>query len=555
MFSAIIGLGVALAGVTDCNGNGIDDAIDRAGITPVAYWRFEADSGTYADSGPNGLDGTPTNAQPIADVPVGSVPRTNAANITSGLLGGDGFVTVSDTDGLLSFGGESFTVEAWVRVDEISDTSGPNQRQFLVQKKGLTAPGRTQDYSILVQGGDVSGSVSQNFGKTSGFSGREIVVLFGSGSSVWSVTSFLQIRTPGWHAVSVAYDGASGDVRFGVNGVYQTIGTAGPGHTTNPGPLLIGAHTNASGAYNQFLRGAVDEVRIADAFLPLEELLASYEFGDCNGNGILDVCDIADGVSQDCDGNGQPDECDLLGNDCDGNGIPDQCDPDCNENGVADACDIAAGTSADCQPDGIPDECQLDDRFNLFYDSGFVRIVWRADVPNMAWLNQFNVVDNAGLVEGIEVLFGIMPIGTEVGVYVWSDPNGDGNPIDAQVLWSDTVLVEQTDQISLIPVPDVDVGGTGASFFLGFTVPVTEEDFPAALDIEGVPGPERSWGIGGPHAGAGHRLQRQRHSRRLRHRVRGQRGPRRQRHSRRVRSGLQRQWRAGRVRHRRGHEQ
>ncbi len=204
MFSAIIGLGVALAGVTDCNGNGIDDAIDRAGITPVAYWRFEAGSGTYADSGPNGLDGTPTNAQPIADVPVASVPRTNAANITSGLLGGDGFVTVSDTDGLLSFGGESFTVEAWVRVDEISDTSGPDQRQFLVQKKGLTAPGRTQDYSILVQGGDVFESSSQNFGKTSGFSGREIVVLFGSGSSVWSVTSFLQIRTPGWHAVSVA---------------------------------------------------------------------------------------------------------------------------------------------------------------------------------------------------------------------------------------------------------------------------------------------------------------------------------------------------------------
>ena len=95
--------------------------------------------------------------------------------------------------------------------------------------------------------------------------------------------------------------------------------------------------------------------------------------GDCNGNEVLDECDIADGTSTDLNGNGEPDECepDCNGNrvpddldvaqavseDCQLNGIPDECESDCNENGVPDDCDIAVGTSLDCQPNGIPDEC------------------------------------------------------------------------------------------------------------------------------------------------------------------------------------------------------
>jgi len=43
--------------------------------------------------------------------------------------------------------------------------------------------------------------------------------------------------------------------------------------------------------------------------------------------------------------------------------IPDPCDPmlgsDCNGNGVLDDCDIASGVSQDLSGDGIPDECQL----------------------------------------------------------------------------------------------------------------------------------------------------------------------------------------------------
>ena len=33
---------------------------------------------------------------------------------------------------------------------------------------------------------------------------------------------------------------------------------------------------------------------------------------DCNGNGVLDSCDIANGTSTDANGNGVPDDCDVL---------------------------------------------------------------------------------------------------------------------------------------------------------------------------------------------------------------------------------------------------
>ena len=50
---------------------------------------------------------------------------------------------------------------------------------------------------------------------------------------------------------------------------------------------------------------------------------------DCNGDGIPDAAQIADGSACDCNGNGIP-----------------------------DSCEIAAGTAADANHDGIPDSCQ-----------------------------------------------------------------------------------------------------------------------------------------------------------------------------------------------------
>ena len=70
--------------------------------------------------------------------------------------------------------------------------------------------------------------------------------------------------------------------------------------------------------------------------------MGAFEFGDCNGNGVFDARDLADGTSRDCTGNG----------------IPDECESDCNGNGIADSCDIAGGTSQDFNANGVPTECE-----------------------------------------------------------------------------------------------------------------------------------------------------------------------------------------------------
>jgi len=87
---------------------------------------------------------------------------------------------------------------------------------------------------------------------------------------------------------------------------------------------------------------------------------------DCNGNGLLDSCEIGNGTVTDCNLNGRPDLCDLAfgAPDCNANGLVDSCEiasgivPDCNLNGIPDLCDIALG-SPDCNGNGKPDSCDL----------------------------------------------------------------------------------------------------------------------------------------------------------------------------------------------------
>ena len=102
---------------------------------------------------------------------------------------------------------------------------------------------------------------------------------------------------------------------------------------------------------------------------------------DCNGNGVLDECDVATETSADCNDNGIPDECDpqldcnnngvqdicdvaaSTSDDCNTNEVPDECEPqlDCNNNGAQDICDLATESSPDCNLNEIPDECDVAD--------------------------------------------------------------------------------------------------------------------------------------------------------------------------------------------------
>jgi len=79
-----------------------------------------------------------------------------------------------------------------------------------------------------------------------------------------------------------------------------------------------------------------------------------FEVIDCNGSGLLDICDI------DCLHTGEPGGgiCEFAISPCIGEPECGTISLDCNENLQPDECDIAGGISEDCNNDGIPDECQ-----------------------------------------------------------------------------------------------------------------------------------------------------------------------------------------------------
>ncbi|MDH3626604.1 MAG: hypothetical protein OES25_02980 [Acidobacteriota bacterium] len=109
--------------------------------------------------------------------------------------------------------------------------------------------------------------------------------------------------------------------------------------------------------------GALDACEIANATstdLNLNGIADDCEL-DCNGNLAPDDYDLAQGISLDCNANLIPDECDVVtvSLDCNGNIVPDECEIDCNSNSVPDDCDIVAMTSLDCDGNVIPDECDL----------------------------------------------------------------------------------------------------------------------------------------------------------------------------------------------------
>ncbi len=438
-----------------------------------AYWRFEGPAGaTVIDSGPFGLDGTRNTGPSFSkDIPVSAIPISGDANTLSLDLGWvdssrGGNFTVPDDDLLLSMGYEDFTVEAWVRIDSLSDTSDGHQRQVLLQKKRDSDEDQYLDYMLLVQRGALE--PSPNYGKDSGHTGRELQLVFGSGAALWGITSNLELDDNAWHFVSVALSVAAGEVRFGIDDSFETIAFEDNGRVINDGPLQVGSHQGRTGQDNHFLRGAIDELRISRGFLEPEQLL-SASMPDCNGNGIWDGLDISAGTSGDCNDNDNPDEC-----------------------------DVDDGSSHDCQADGVPDECQLSDRVELAHHASSGSLAWRADATYMAWLTRFDVRDGASILDAFEVTIGSLATGTAVDTYVWTDRNGDGDPSDARVLWSGSTTKEADEATLVIDVPDISVGSTGSIFFVGCVLPEppTADDFPAQFDIVGSPARGRSWTVG-----------------------------------------------------------
>ena len=125
-------------------------------------------------------------------------------------------------------------------------------------------------------------------------------------------------------------------------------------------------------------------VDTGEGFSPITDIGAYEYFADCNNNGIPDFNELKGGSGSDCNGNLVLDECDIR--DCDGG--PD-CD-DCNRNGLPDSCDIESGKDSDTNGDDIPDSCVrwTGDRNSLWSESEN----WSGgQVPNNFGSDQFSV--------------------------------------------------------------------------------------------------------------------------------------------------------------------
>ncbi len=82
-----------------------------------------------------------------------------------------------------------------------------------------------------------------------------------------------------------------------------------------------------------------------------------FSTGDCNDNGILDLCEVdcgnpdcagvpGCGTGDDCNADDIPDDCQLVGNDCDGNNVPDDCDEAALITGQPSSAEVCPGDPA-----------------------------------------------------------------------------------------------------------------------------------------------------------------------------------------------------------------
>ena len=347
-----------LAGAPDCNGNGVPDDCDLAasGVAPsIAWWRFEGAGATAVDSGPDGLDASLVNVSRLEAVPSGAVPLTGDSNLGSlGFQNGSRMV-VDDPSDRLALTGDAFTIEAWVRLSELGDTSGNGQRQWLACRKPVGGD-QLVDWGVLVQAGNYPASCREVYGGPATPSGRELVFTggFGSGdsSAKWAAVSTLRIDDLAWHHVAVSVDLLQRVVRFSLDGVVEIVPMGDRRFPAGGGPLQIGCHVNASGQFNQTLRGVLDEVRISRGIAAAAELL-SHPYAPS---------------AEDLDEDGVPDECVAV------------CPGDFDGDGTVGGSDLGAlltefgasgpGLSTDLNGDEVIDGADLGLLFSQWGDCG-----------------------------------------------------------------------------------------------------------------------------------------------------------------------------------------
>jgi len=253
--------------ITDKNAWNFTTGATPSGTT-VGYWRFDNDgktagqtAGMVRDESGYGNDGSGVSSPVYSSSVSGSpIPRTGVANTLSLDLeqSSSQYIVVSDAN-TLDFGDSSFTIEAYVKFESVP---GPNtSSQWLLSKRGSAGDDKNTDYGVAFSGpGTTAYGASEN---------GELILMRSNGGGNEVLASDLATTELGvWHYVSVAFDAPANLVRFILNDQTsekpQTY-TA----STNGNDLWIGLKGGSAGGID----GLIDEVRISNAFLPVEDLL------------------------------------------------------------------------------------------------------------------------------------------------------------------------------------------------------------------------------------------------------------------------------------------
>ena len=231
---------------------------------PVGYWRLEESSGMVAKNlgtlGPV-ADGTYLNGvtQAADGVLLGTGDRAAVFSSTA--------AQKIDVPNVAALNSESFSFEAWARVDGGSGYRSP-----------LTSRGDSPQEGFL-------------FYATPANTWQ---MWTGTGQQVgWTVLPGPPIRIGEWAHLVGTYDHTSKTQRFYVDGVRVASVTNIDVAPNNADPLRIGGGaTEGTGAY--FFEGAVDEVAVYDYLLPSTAIAAHYGTAglDQAGIGIAEFADI-----------------------------------------------------------------------------------------------------------------------------------------------------------------------------------------------------------------------------------------------------------------------
>ena len=112
-------------------------------------------------------------------------------------------------------------------------------------------------------------------------------------------------------------------------------------------------------------------------------------------------------------------------------------------------------------------------------------------------LNRFYVTPGQSTITSLSAAFGTpyhpgaAPSG-DFTMYLWSDPDGDGDPGDATVLAIGQGVVSDADTDTFVTVPINPTTITGTDFFVGFQIAVTPVLYTAAMDLN-TPSNGTSW--------------------------------------------------------------